>query len=371
MSTTTTQSQSLSDRLAAAKATASENPIKTVLVVLFVIALLVGAGLLIRYFMNKQAADAAAAAAATTAAANAATAAAGTTAAATPVAGAVAADALSAKPIGTAPPASGVVGITATTVDQVAAAAAAKPVSVAELADSTVPWWQREFAKLPAMGVCEHGKYNPAPFPYDNRNMLYEAQAFNGLNEKDGNNGSEDLYAMAAMTRGDTASEIYARAKSNGIALLNRGAIRDPEKMLPRADPNSEYMRLFQVGASITDIQKNLPKTSDLMKMARERPGGLAFQIPAEKPPLYTEGVNCERRARIPTRASDRNQLFCINPIDPRSLFDFRPHPLLDSVLADGGRNPNGGGFAETAPVTSQTSTASAASSSQAAASAM
>lgn len=377
---TTTQSQSLSDRLAAAKASVTENPVKTVLMVLFVIALLVGAGLLIRYFLNKRAADAATATAAA-AAATAAAAAAATTATSTDAAAAATVNGSTAVAVpvnggvvvatnGAKAPSASVAGITATTPAQ-AAAAMEKPQTVAALADNTVPWWQREFAKLPAMGVCEHGKYNPAPFPYDDRNMIYEAQAFNYLNEKDGYDGSEDLYAVAAMTRGDSASQIYARAKSNGIALLNRGAIRDPEKMLPRADPNSEYMRLFQVGASIADIQKNLPKTTDLMKLARERPGGLAFQIPAEKPPLYSEGINCERNARIPSRASDKNQLFCINPIDPRELYSYRPSVLQDSVLADGGRFPNGGGFTQDAPITSVSATDSASGSSQATAAAV
>ena len=364
--TATTASQSLSDRLAAAKAGVSENPVKSamyVLLVLFVIGLLVGGYFLIRHFMNKDANGATVAPLVGVAAATAATAAAAAATSAASVNGASAATPDAASKVSPGPSAS-VAGISATPAP---VQEAEKPVTLASLANETVPWWQREFAKLPAMQVCEHGQYNPAPFPYDNRNVLYEAQAFNRLNEKD--SGSDGMYTAAAMTRGDTASEIYARSKSNGIALLNRGAIRDPEKMLPRADPNTEYMRLFQVGASIADIQKNLPKTKDLMKLARDRPAGLPFQIPTEKPPLYTDGINCERRARIPTRASDKNQLFCINPNDPRELYDYRPHPLLDSVVANGGRNPNGGGFSQDAPVTSRVDNSSAAQSSQNAAS--
>jgi hypothetical protein len=262
-------------------------------------------------------------------------------------------------------PVASVPGIQATTAPAVAEAQREK--TVAELADNHVPWWQREYAKMPAMQVCERGKYTPVPFPYDERNNLYDAQAHNALNNA-ADSHKEDLYAVAANTKGDTVSEMYARARPNGIALLNRGAIRDPEKMLPRADPNSEYMRLFKVGASIADIQKHLPKTTDLMRLARERPSGMAFSIPLEKPPLYTEGVNCERRARIPSRASDKNQLFCINPIDPREYYDYRPHPLLDSVLADGGRHPNGGGFTQDAPNTGGVASGSAANSSQQAA---
>lgn len=362
--TTTAPSQSLSDRLAAAKAGVSQNPLKTFFIVLFVIGLLVGGYFLIAHLMKaKNGASSAADAAATETANSVATGNAASTSAsaadatmAAAAAPTVAVDAASSK---TKLPTASVAGITTTAM----VPEAEKPVTVASLADNTVPWWQRELAKAPAMQVCEHGQYNPAPFPYDNRNVLYEAQAFNRLNDKD--SSSDGMYTAAAMTRGDTASEIYARSKSNGIALLNRGAIRDPEKMLPRADPDTEYMRLFQVGASIADIQKNLPKTKDLMKLARDRPAGLPFQIPTEKPPLYTDGINCERRARIPTRASDKNQLFCINPLDPRELYDYRPHPLLDSVIANGGRNPNGGGFSQDAPVTSRVDNSSAAQSSQ------
>jgi hypothetical protein len=236
--------------------------------------------------------------------------------------------------------------------------------SVAQLANNTVPWWQRELAKLPAMEPSTRAKYDTVPFPYDGRNKFYEAEAFNQFNADKlasrAPGAKEDMFTDAAIVRGDNASEIYARARPNGIAMLNRGAIRDPEKMLPRVDPSVEANRLFKVGASISDIQKYLPKTTDLMKMARERPSGLAFSIPPEKPPLYTEGVNCERHARLPSRASEKNQLFCINPIDPRELYDYRPHPLLDSVLVAGGRHPNGGGFGTT-PNTVPPTTASAA----------
>jgi hypothetical protein len=235
---------------------------------------------------------------------------------------------------------------------------------VAQLAGATVPWWQRELAKLSAMEPYTHAKYDFTPFPYDGRNKFYEAEAFNKFNaDKLANlapGPKDDMYTDAAIVRGDNASEIYARARPNGIALLNRGAIKDPEKMLPRVDPSVEKNRLFKVGATIEDIQKYLPKTTDLMKMARERPSGLAFSIPPEKPPLYTEGVNCERHARLPSRASDKNQLFCINPIDPRELYDYRPHPLLDSILVAGGRHPNGGGFSQI-PQTVAPSTSSAA----------
>jgi len=245
-----------------------------------------------------------------------------------------------------------------------------EPPTAKDLADDTVPWWQREFAKLPAMDVCEHGKYTEQPYPYEKSNPMYDAQAYNNL-ESDpcASKKNDNLYTVATQAQGDSASEIYARARPNGIALLNRGAIRDPHKMLPTAKSGDEKLRKFQVGASIADIQKHLPKTTDLMKMARDRPSGLSFQIPLEKPPLYTEGINCERRARIPTRASDKNQLFCINPIEPREYYDYRPHPLLDSVLADGGRFPQGGGFAGDAPNTGSPFTASAESASAAAAS--
>lgn len=246
-------------------------------------------------------------------------------------------------------------------------AGAVKPV---DLADETVPWWQRELAKLPAMQVCKDGKYKEMPFPYDHRNDFYDAEAHNELSRVQHGTATEDadLYVTASKSQGDSASEIYSRATSSGISLLNRGAIRDPEKMLPTAKAGDEVNRLFKVGASISDIQKHLPKTTDLMRMARDRPSGLSFQIPAEKPPLYTEGINCERRARIPTRASDKNQLFCINPIDPREYFDYRPHPLLDSVLADGGRFPNGGGFGAEGDVGPTGASTSAAQSSAAAA---
>lgn len=207
-----------------------------------------------------------------------------------------------------------------------------------ELADNTVPWWQREYAKLEGVVACDVGKYGPQPFPYDVKNDLYKSQAFNKWASTGECEKEHNLYTVAQMAPGDSASEIYARARPSGIALLNRGAIRDPEKMLPRAQPGDEKYRRFQVGASIADIQKHLPKTTDLMKMARRRPAGLSFQIPRERPPFYTEGINCERRARVPPRTANRDQLFCINPIDPSEYYDYRPHPLLDSVYADTGR---------------------------------
>lgn len=404
MSTETPTTQSLADRVESEKATVeavetkARSPLKTALMIAGAIAFLVGIGLLAYRFLSTTAAnnsqDPAAAPSSAPEDANAATAAAAVSeapigaATATKAATVVAEAALSnaaqvSKPAMASPGivvdknGAGAAPAAAAKMTAAAAAAAAaapaapeeKQLSVADLANETVPWWQREFAKLPAMEACEHGKYGDNIYPYDHRNPMYDAGAYDKMNTDVCGPEEDNLYTKATVSQGDSASEIYARARPNGIALLNRGAIRDPEKMLPRATSGDEKLRRFQVGASIADIQKHLPKTTDLMKMARDRPSGLSFQIPLEKPPLYTEGINCERRARIPTRASDKNQLFCINPIDPRELYDYRPHPLLDSVLASGGRHPQGGGFAGGAPDTGAAAASSAAASSAAAAS--
>jgi hypothetical protein len=119
---------------------------------------------------------------------------------------------------------------------------------------------------------------------------------------------NEDFDLRVQQTEGAggaSVAKIYAGtsgAERKGISLINqKSRMTDPSKLLPRVDPSRQSERLVQAGPSIADIARRVPQAADIMKSLKAARGSgfggsaLAQQLPRDKPPLYTQGLNAFR----------------------------------------------------------------------------
>lgn len=139
------------------------------------------------------------------------------------------------------------------------------------------------------------------------------------------------------QTAGATAgiAGIYGACDTKGISMINqKSRMVNPLSMLPHADPSQQANRMVQAGPSIADIACKVPRQADIMRMMRSGASVLSQTIPADKPPLYTEGLNAFRPTRLPARTSAGTQLFGISPLEISDVIDVTPNPFLNSSSA-------------------------------------
>jgi hypothetical protein len=224
---------------------------------------------------------------------------------------------------------------------------------------------QRDASSLADAGYSLSGDYDArANLPAENPNMVpaYQAalknlpamqsahlqEAFAGNNigasAREGIDGSttvtfdsdsfgdgEDYDARVRQTKGVGIGSIYAKGDGLGMSLINqKSRMVDPAKMLPRATPGQESERLVQVGPSIAEIGCRVPQAADLMRMLRaSRGSAFSQQIPRDRPPVYTTGLNSVRSTRLPAQPSLDGCTLGVSPLEVSDLIDYTPNPFL------------------------------------------
>lgn len=141
----------------------------------------------------------------------------------------------------------------------------------------------------------------------------------------------EDYGERVKQTAGVGVSAIYSRGDGKGISLINqKSRMLDPTKMLPQTSEACQADRMVQAGPSIADIKNRVPKAADIMRMLRaSRGNALSYQIPREKPPLYTEGLNAFRPTPLPQSTGDNGCVIGISPYEVSDLIEYTPNPFL------------------------------------------
>lgn len=144
--------------------------------------------------------------------------------------------------------------------------------------------------------------------------------------------GPDDDYSeRVKQTEGVGVSSIYSRGDKKGISMINqKSRMIDPTKMVPQVDPSRQSQRMVQAGPSIEDIGCRVPKAADIMRLLRaSRGNALSHQIPRDKPPVYTEGLNAFRQTPLPQSAGDTGCTIGISPYEVSDLIDYAPNPFL------------------------------------------
>lgn len=154
----------------------------------------------------------------------------------------------------------------------------------------------------------------------------------------------EDFGARVQQTDGvGSVAKIYgsaggdARIERKGIALINqKSRMTDPSKLLPRVDPARQSERLVQAGPSIADIARRVPQAADIMKALKASRGSvLAQQLPRDKPPLYTQGLNAFRQTRLPPQqVGNVPGAIGISPLELSDVANFEVNPFLQASKA-------------------------------------
>ena len=141
----------------------------------------------------------------------------------------------------------------------------------------------------------------------------------------------EDYQERVKQTEGVGVSAIYSRGDKKGISMINqKSRMVDPTKMVPQVDPSRQSERMVQAGPSIEDIGCRVPKAADIMRLLRaSRGNALSHQIPRDKPPIYTEGLNAFRQTPLPQSTGDTGCTIGISPYEVSDLIDYTPNPFL------------------------------------------
>jgi len=203
--------------------------------------------------------------------------------------------------------------------------------------DAFVSPAQKRLRALPAMQRRNLNQQTPATGIGANVRQGVDAMASSSF---DAANGDDDASYAARVQQtagaGGALAGIYANDATAGISLINqKSRMVDPARLMPHAQPGDESKRMVQAGPSIADIQRHVPSVTDIMRMQRYGGGSvLSHQIPRERPPLYTMGLNAFRKTKLPAKTCEGTQLFGISPYELSDLVDYRPNPFLESSKA-------------------------------------